>query len=81
VEFALQCGAKVIVFENLKSLRSEEGTKSHYFNQKPGHWMRVFGYPGRAHFPAVSAVWAGQVHGVQKSKRDECGLFGHEQHL
>jgi IS605 OrfB family transposase len=46
VNFALEHGACIIVFENLKSLRPEKGTKSHYLNQRLGHWVRgrVFRY-------------------------------------
>lgn len=46
VGFAAEHGAKIIVFENLKSLRPEKGTKSHYLNQKLDFWVRgrVFRY-------------------------------------
>lgn len=40
VDFAAEHGAKIIVFENLKTLRPEKGTKSHYLNQKLGYWVR-----------------------------------------
>ncbi|WP_244499073.1 transposase [Thermoanaerobacter thermohydrosulfuricus] len=40
VDFAVEHGAKIIVFENLKTLRPEKGTKSHYLNQKLGYWVR-----------------------------------------
>jgi len=40
VEFALKHGCSVIVFEHLKNLRPEKGSKSHRMNQRLMFWLK-----------------------------------------
>lgn len=74
VDFAIEHGAKIIVFENLKSPQSEKGTKSHYLNQKVGYWVRdqVFRY---AKYKALQAgILVVRVSPANTSRR--CPLCG-----
>lgn len=74
VDFAVQHGARVIVFENLKSFRPEKGTRSHRLNQKLGYWLRgrVVRY---AEYKALHAgVLVVAVSPVNTSRR--CPLCG-----
>ncbi|MGQ9756414.1 MAG: zinc ribbon domain-containing protein [Desulfotomaculales bacterium] len=74
VDFALEHGARIIVFENLKSLRPERGTKSCCLNQRLGHWVRgwVFRY---AKYKALHAgILAVRVSPANTSRR--CPLCG-----
>ncbi|HBT46997.1 MAG TPA: transposase [Peptococcaceae bacterium] len=74
VDFAVEHGAKIIVFENLKTLRPEKGTKSHYLNQKLGYWVRgrVYRY---ARYKALHAgILVVRVSPADTSRR--CPLCG-----
>lgn len=81
VDFAVEHGAGIIVFENLKNLRPEKGTKSRRLNQRLGHWVRgrVFRY---ASYKALHAgILVVRVSAVNTSRRcPECGKLSVERY-
>jgi IS605 OrfB family transposase len=82
VDLAAQHGAKIIVFEHLKNLRPEKGTRSHRMNQKLGYWVkgRIFQY---TQYKALhQGIIVSRVSPRDTSRRcPDCGFLSIERYL